>query len=67
MYIQDIIKKIMRDEGISQIKLAKLLGVSKQAVSKMLKSDDMKISTVIMILTVMGYTFRVVKAGEGDE
>lgn len=62
MLIQNIIRNIMRDEGVTQIELSRKLKVSKQAVSEMLKSDgDMRLSTVLFILETLGYTFQITK------
>lgn len=67
MTIQKIIIDIMDQEGITQNELAKKMNISRQAISQMLNSKDMKISTVILILTYLGYTFRICKGGESDE
>ena len=68
MLIQNILKNIIRDEGITQNQLAKKLKISRQAVSEMLRSDgDMKISTVLYILETLGYTFQITKDGEKNE
>lgn len=64
MTIQSIILDIMDNEGITQKELAKKMNISRQAINQMLNSKDMKISTVVLILTYLGYTFRIVKAGE---
>ena len=62
MLIQNIIRNIMRDEGVTQNQLAKKMKVSKQAVSEMLRGDvDMKLSTVLFILETLGYSFQITK------
>ena len=69
MNIQGIIADIMSYEGVTQIELAKRINVSRQAISQMINSKDMKISTVLTILDALGYTFKIVKGGglEDDE
>ena len=62
MTIQNILCEIMRDEGITQNELAKKLNVSRQAMSKMLHGNgDMRMSTVISILDILGYEFNIEK------
>lgn len=68
MLIQNIIRNIMRNEGVTQNELAKKMKVSRQAVSEMLRSDgDMKLSTVLFILETLGYTFQITKGDETGE
>ncbi len=67
MNIQGIIADIMDYEGVTQYELAKKLHVSRQAVSQMINSNDIKISTVLNILDALGYTFRIVKGGGLDD
>ena len=64
MTIQHILLDIMKKEKVTNIELAKRLGVSRQAVQQMLKGDDMKISTVVVILSTLGYVFKIVRDGE---
>ena len=61
MNIQDILKDIMRNEGVSQVELARRMGFTKQAMSAMLKQKDMKVSTVVMLLYELGYCFEIKK------
>lgn len=65
MSIIEIIKDIMKNEGITQVELAKKMGCSKQAINNIFKQKDMKISTVVMILYELGYCFEIKKIG-GD-
>ena len=67
MPLQEIIVGIMREQGVTQNKLAERMGISRQAMSQMLKGQDMKVSTAIDILSVLGYTLTVTKDGEEDE
>ena len=68
MNATDIVIDIIKREGRSQKWLADRMGVSKQMVSKTLHSqDDMRVSTFVFMLTILGYTFKVIKAGEDDE
>lgn len=64
MTIQQILLDIMKKEKVTNIELAKRLGVSRQAIQQMLKGDDMKISTVVVILSTLGYVFKIVRDGE---
>ena len=64
MTIQQILLDIMKKEKVTNVELAKRLGVSRQAVQQMLKGDDMKISTVVVILSTLGYVFKIVRDGE---
>ena len=67
MTIQGIIRDIMQRESITQIELSKRIGVSRQAIQQMLKGEDMKMSTVVMLLSALGYDFKIERDGEGDE
>ena len=67
MTIQRIIADILREEGMTQAEVAKKIGITKQALSQMINGKDMKVSTMISILTVLGYNFKISKAGEDDE
>jgi len=64
--IQEILEIIMQKEKISQYRLAKRVGVSKQAISQMLKAKDIKMSLLLSILEVMGYEF-VIRKVKTDE
>lgn len=64
MTIQGIIKDIMQREAVNQSELARRLGISRQSVSDMLHGQDMRISTVVQILTALGYEFRIERADE---
>lgn len=66
MNMADIIKDIMKRQGINQKKLADRVGISKQAVSQMLNSEDMKVSTARMLLGALGYCLQVVREDEDD-
>ena len=66
MTMQEIILDIMKKEGVKQNVLADRLKISRQALSQMLHGQDMKISTVSVILTALGYEIRVEKR-ESDE
>lgn len=57
----------MEDERITQNELSKKMGITRQALNQMLHSNDMKVSTMVMILTYLGYTFKIRKAGQTDE
>lgn len=63
MKIQTILIDIMQHEGITQSELADKLDISKQAMSKMLKGNDMRLSTVLSILDILGYSFSIEKDG----
>lgn len=62
MRMQDIFKDILEKEGISQGELARRLGVTKQAVSVMMHNKDIKLFTVLSVLDVLGYDFKIVKS-----
>ena len=62
MRIQDIFREIMQREGISQGERARQLGVSRQAVSAMMHNKDIKLFTVLSVLDVMGYDFKIIKS-----
>ena len=63
----DIIRDILRREGRSQTWLAQRSGISRQAVNNFVKGGDVRLSVFIYFLTILGYTFKVVRAGEDDE
>ena len=67
MSIQDIIKDIMQKESVTQNELAKKMGVSRQSVSDMLHGNDMKVSTVLQVLRILGYTFKIVRGDDENE
>lgn len=67
MTIQSIILDIMEDERVTQNELSRKMGITRQALNQMLHSNDMKVSTMVMILTYLGYTFKIRKAGQTDE
>ena len=62
MRIQDIFRSIMKKEHMSQGELARRLGVSKQAVSTMMHNRDIKLFTVLSVLDVLGYDFKIEKS-----
>ena len=61
MTMIDIFKQILKQEGISQSELARRMGISKQALSKLLKQDDLLVSTVIKVIRPLGYEFIIEK------
>jgi len=67
MTAQEIIMDIMRNEGVTQTELAKKMGVSRQNVSNMLHGDDMKVSTVLHVLRILGYSFKIERDDDQDE
>lgn len=67
MTIQNIILDIMENESVTQNELSKKMGITRQALNQMLHSKDMKVSTMVMILTYLGYTFKIRKAGAENE
>lgn len=67
MDVNRIVADIINREGISQKQLADRVGVSRQAISQMVNGNDMKVSTLLAILNVLGYSIQVVKDGGDDE
>ena len=67
MSVNKIIIDIMDRESITQKQLSDKLHISRQAVSQMVKGKDMRVSTLLTILNVLGYTIQVIKVGEYDE
>ena len=61
MTIPEILRTILKQEGISQTEVGRRIGKSKQAVNNMLSRDDMMMSTVIHILHAVGYDFIIEK------
>lgn len=62
MTIQSILLDIMQREGITQSELADKMNISRQAMHHMLKGTDMRLSTVLSILEILGYDFNIEKA-----
>lgn len=62
MTIQSILLDIMGREGITQSELAEKMDISRQAMHHMLKGTDMRLSTVLSILEILGYDFNIEKA-----
>ena len=52
---------ILKKEKMSQYRLAKEVGVTKQAISQMLKAKDMRLSLLLKILDVLDYEFVIRK------
>lgn len=63
MTIHEIIKDIMKNEGVTQTQLAKKVGVTKQAISHFLNGNDVRLSVVVNILSVLGYQYVIKKNG----
>ena len=61
MTIQQIIQDILLKEKMTQYQLAKRIGVSKQAVSQLLKANDASFMRVLQILEALGYEFVIRK------
>ena len=61
MPIQEILMIILKKEKMSQYRLAKEVGVTKQAISQMLKAKDMRLSLLLKILDVLDYEFVIRK------
>jgi transcriptional regulator with XRE-family HTH domain len=61
MTIHEIIKDIMKNEGVTQTQLAKKVGVTKQAISHFLNGNDVRLSVVVNILSVLGYQYVIQK------
>lgn len=53
------IKKIMIDENIGQVELAKKLNVTQQNISAKFKKNDMRISEITTILNALGYDLEI--------
>ena len=61
MKIQNVLIDIMQKEGVSQSDLADRMHISRQAMSQMLKGKDMRLSSVLSILEILGYNFIIEK------
>lgn len=61
MTIQTILLDIMQQESITQSELAEKMNISRQAMHHMLKGNDMRLSTVLSILDILGYDFKIEK------
>lgn len=57
MTMQQIILDILKRKRMSKAELAKALNTSKQNVGQILKNDDIRVSTVLTILDILGYEF----------
>lgn len=57
MTMQQIILDILQRKRMSKAELAKALNTSKQNVGQILKNDDIRVSTVLTILDILGYEF----------
>ena len=66
MPIQEIIMMILKKERMSQYRLAKEVGVTKQAISQMLKAKDMKLSLLLKILDILDYEFVIRKVKQNE-
>lgn len=64
--LQQIVKDIMKDKGITQAKLAELAGYRQQkSVSDILSAKNMQFRTLLTLLTAMGY--KIVFRGDEKE
>ena len=61
MTMQQIILDILQRKRMSKAELAKALNTSKQNVGQILKNDDIRVSTVLTILDILGYEFVIRK------
>lgn len=61
MKIQNVLLDIMQKEGVSQSDLAERMNISRQAMSQMLKGKDMRLSSVLSVLEILGYSFTIEK------
>lgn len=61
MKIQNVLLDIMQKEDVSQSDLAERMNISRQAMSQMLKGKDMRLSSVLSILEILGYSFTIEK------
>lgn len=68
MDVIDIIRDIIKNSGKTLTWVAKRVGISKQAVSNIVRNGaDIHVSTLVSILLVFGYRLEVIKAGEDDD
>lgn len=51
--INNRIKEILENQNISIVALSKELEITPQSLSRMLNSDDLKVSTVVKIATIL--------------
>lgn len=61
MGVNEIIKKVMKEEKIGQCEMAEKLGVSQAAISRMLNRPGMSCDSAEEILGAMGYKLVAVK------
>lgn len=59
MTMQEIILDILHEKGMNQNDLARRMKVTRQAVHNMLHNDDIRMSTVITVLNLLGYRFEI--------
>lgn len=59
MTMQEIIIDILHEKGMNQNDLARKMKVTRQAVHNMLHNDDIRMSTVITVLNLLGYRFEI--------
>ena len=59
MTMQEIILDILHEKGMNQNDLAREMKVTRQAVHNMLHNDDIRMSTVITVLNLLGYRFEI--------
>lgn len=61
----DEVHRIMKRKGISQIELAKNIGISRQRISKILEGNqDYRISTIVSLFHGLGETIGVISSSE---
>ena len=65
MNAKEIIVNVMKEKGINQTMLAKMLGVTGQSTVSMALKRDMKISVYAWYLDAMGYELVVRKKSAG--
>lgn len=56
----DMVKKVMRKSGVTQIKLADMLGYKGQSgLASLFRSQDMRFGTLTEMLNACGYTIEI--------
>ena len=59
----DVIKDVMKIEGVNQTELAERIGAKRQAVQQMLgrKSQNMRVETMLKLVKALGYDVAITK------
>lgn len=62
MLFKDVVKKLIKDQGMTQVEFAEKIGLPNQgALSSMFSRKNITADTLLKVLNALGYTLAIVK------